>query len=217
MRTFTIECNQQTIEQAVLDCLDVDKLLCDLQYRQSSEYETRRIGRVLTTCLRIEIFLRKIMKREFETRNASTMSSAASTIRTFTIECDQQTIEQAVLDCIEVKKLLSGLYGRHERETRCIGRALTECSNIEIFLREIMKREFETRNASTMSSAASTMSSAASTMSSAASTISIAASTMSSAASTMSSAASTMSSTASTMSSTASTMSSDHVSLPVAN
>ena len=166
MRTFTIECDQQTIEQAVLDCIDVNKLLSDLHNRQSSEYETRRIGRVLTTCRRIEIFLRKIMKREFETRNASTMSSATSTIRTFTIECDQQTIEQAVLDCIEVKKLLSGLYGRHERETRCIGRALTECNNIEIFLREIMKREFETRNTSTMSSAASIMSSAASIMSS---------------------------------------------------
>ena len=72
--------------------------------------------------------------------------------RKFPIECDQQTIEQAVLDCIEVKKLLSGLYGRHERETRCIGRALRDCNNIEIFLREIMKREYETRNVRTMSS-----------------------------------------------------------------
>ena len=74
----------------------------------------------------------------------------------FTIVTDQQTIEQAVLDCLEVIKLLSGLhhdiYGRSECETRKIGRALTESSNIEIFLRKIMKREFETRNASTMSS-----------------------------------------------------------------
>ena len=165
MRTFTIECDQQTIEQAVLDCMAVKKLLSNLHgdIYGRSECETRWIGRALTECSNIEIFLREIMKREFETRNASTMSSATSTMRTFTIECDQQTIEQAVLDCIEVKKLLSGLhrdiYGRHEIETRWIGRALTECSNIEIFLREIMKREFETRNASTMSSAASTMSS----------------------------------------------------------
>ena len=81
MRTFTIECSQQTIEQAVLDCLDVDKLLCDLQYRQSSEYETRRIGRVLTACRRVESFIRTaIMQKEFESRNASTMSSTASTM-----------------------------------------------------------------------------------------------------------------------------------------
>ena len=74
-REFPIECDQQTIEQAVLDCLDVDKLLSDLHNQQSSEYGTRRIGRVLTTCRRIEIFLRKIQKREYETRNVSTMSS----------------------------------------------------------------------------------------------------------------------------------------------
>ena len=79
-RTFPIKCDQQTIEQAVLDCLEVDKLLSELHNQQSSEYGTRRIGRVLTTCRRIEIFLREIMKREFETRNASTMSSAASTM-----------------------------------------------------------------------------------------------------------------------------------------
>ena len=75
MRKFPIECDQQTIEQAVLDCLEVDKLLSDLHNQQSSEYGTRRIGRVLTTCRNIEIFLREIMKREFETRNVSTMSS----------------------------------------------------------------------------------------------------------------------------------------------
>ena len=84
-------------------------------------------------------------------------------LREFTIKTDQQTIEQAVLDCIAVNKLLSVLhtdiYGRHEGETRRIGRALTECRSIEIFLREIMNREFETRKVSTMSSAASTMSS----------------------------------------------------------
>ena len=77
-------------------------------------------------------------------------------LREFTIKTDQQTIEQAVLDCIAVNKLLSGLhtdiYGRHEGETRRIGRALTECRNIEIFLREIMKHEFDSRNVSTMSS-----------------------------------------------------------------
>ena len=165
MTTFTIECAIQTIEQAVLDCMAVKKLLSNLHsdIYGRSKYETRCIGCALTECSNIEIFLREIMKREFETRNASTMSidastmsSAASTMRTFTIECAQQTIEQAVLDCIEVKELLSGLHrdicGRHEIETGWIGRALTECSNIEIFLREIMKREFETRNASTMSS-----------------------------------------------------------------
>ena len=75
MRKFPIECDQQTIEQAVLDCLEVNKLLSDLHNQQSSEYGTRRIGRVLTTCRRIEIFLRNIMKEEFESRNASTMSS----------------------------------------------------------------------------------------------------------------------------------------------
>ena len=80
MRKFPIECDQQTIEQAVLDCLEVNKLLSELHNQQSSEYGTRRIGRVLTTCRRIEIFLREIMKREFETRNVSTMSSAASTM-----------------------------------------------------------------------------------------------------------------------------------------
>lgn len=74
-REFPIECDQQTIEQAVLDCLEVDKLLSELHNQQSSEYGTRRIGRVLTTCRQIEIFLREIMKREFETRNTSTMSS----------------------------------------------------------------------------------------------------------------------------------------------
>ena len=74
-REFPIECDQQTIEQAVLDCLEVDKLLSELHNQQSSEYGTRRIGRVLTTCRRIEIFLRKIQKREYETRNVSTMSS----------------------------------------------------------------------------------------------------------------------------------------------
>ena len=79
-REFPIECDQQTIEQAVLDCLEVDKLLSELHNQQSSEYGTRRIGRVLTTCRRIEIFLRKIQKREYETRNVSTMSSAASTM-----------------------------------------------------------------------------------------------------------------------------------------
>ena len=89
-------------------------------------------------------------------------------MRKFPIECDQQTIEQAVLDCIEVKKLLSELHNQQSSEygTRRIGRALRDCNNIEIFLREIMNREFETRNVSTMSSAASTMSSNPSTMSS---------------------------------------------------
>ena len=75
MRKFPIECNQQTIEQAVLDCLEVHKLLSELHNQQSSEYGTRRIGRVLTTCRNIEIFLRKIMKDEFESRNVTTMSS----------------------------------------------------------------------------------------------------------------------------------------------
>ena len=75
MKKFPIECDQQTIEQAVLDCLEVKKLLSDLHHRQSSEYETRRVGRVLTRCHDIEIFLRKIMKEEVESRNASTMSS----------------------------------------------------------------------------------------------------------------------------------------------
>ena len=75
MRKFPIECDQQTIEQAVLDCIEVNKLLSDLHNQQSSEYGTRRIGRVLTTCRNIEIFLRKIMKDEFESRNANTMSS----------------------------------------------------------------------------------------------------------------------------------------------
>ena len=75
MRRFPIECDQQTIEQAVLDCLEVNKLLSELHNQQSSEYGTRRIGRVLTTCRRIEIFLREIQKREYETRNVSTMSS----------------------------------------------------------------------------------------------------------------------------------------------
>ena len=75
MREFPIECDQQTIEQAVLDCIEVNKLLSELHNQQSSEYGTRRIGRVLTTCRNIEIFLRKIQKREFETRNVRTMSS----------------------------------------------------------------------------------------------------------------------------------------------
>ena len=132
-------------------------------------------------------------------------------MRVFPIKCDQQTIEQAVLDCLEVDKLLRDLHNRQssEYETRRIGRVLTACRQIEIFLRAIMKEEFESRNASTMSSNANTMSSNANTMSSNAST-------MSSNASTMSSNANTMSSNASTMSSNASTMSSDHVSLSVA-
>ena len=75
MRKFPIECDQQTIEQAVLDCIEVKKLLSELHNQQSSEYGTRRIGRVLTTCSRIEIFLRKIMKDEFESRNTNAMSS----------------------------------------------------------------------------------------------------------------------------------------------
>ena len=75
MREFTIKTDQQTIEQAVLDCLEVEKLLRELHNQQSSEYATRRIGRALTDCRNIEIFLRKIMQREFETRNTSTMSS----------------------------------------------------------------------------------------------------------------------------------------------
>ena len=75
MREFPIECDQQTIEQAVLDCLEVNKLLSELHNQQSSVYGTRRIGRVLTTCRNIEIFLRKIMQQEFETRNTSTMPS----------------------------------------------------------------------------------------------------------------------------------------------
>ena len=74
-REFPIECDQQTIEQAVLDCLEVDKLLSELHNQQSSEYGTRRIGRALRDCNNIEIFLREIMKREFETRNVSTISS----------------------------------------------------------------------------------------------------------------------------------------------
>ena len=80
MRKFPIECTQQTIEQAVLDCLEVHKLLSDLHNQQSSEYGTRRVGRVLTTCRNIEIFLRKIMEEEFKSRNASTMSSNTSTM-----------------------------------------------------------------------------------------------------------------------------------------
>ena len=74
-RTFPIECDQQTIEQAVLDCIAVNKLLSELHNQQSSEYGTRRIGRALRDCNNIEIFLRKIMQREFETRNVRTMSS----------------------------------------------------------------------------------------------------------------------------------------------
>ena len=80
LREFTIKTDQQTIEQAVLDCLAVNKLLSELHNQQSSEYGTRRIGRALRDCNNIEIFLREIMKREFETRNVSTMSSAASTM-----------------------------------------------------------------------------------------------------------------------------------------
>ena len=80
MRKFPIECDQQTIEQAVLDCIEVNKLLSDLHNQQSSEYGTRRIGRALRDCNNIEIFLREIMNREFETRNVSTMSSVASTM-----------------------------------------------------------------------------------------------------------------------------------------
>ena len=80
MRKFPIECDQQTIEQAVLDCIEVNKLLSELHNQQSSEYGTRRIGRVLTTCRNIEIFLRKIMEEEFKSRNASTMSSIANTM-----------------------------------------------------------------------------------------------------------------------------------------
>ena len=80
MREFTIVTDQQTIEQAVLDCIAVNKLLSDLHNQQSSEYGTRRIGRALTDCRNIEIFLRKIMQREFETRNTSTMSSNAITM-----------------------------------------------------------------------------------------------------------------------------------------
>ena len=75
LREFTIKTDQQTIEQAVLDCIAVNKLLSELHNQQSSEYGTRRIGRALTECRNIEIFLREIMKREFETRNVSTMSS----------------------------------------------------------------------------------------------------------------------------------------------
>ena len=80
MRTLTFECDQQTIEQALLDCFEVKKLLSDLHNQQSSEYGTRRIGRALRDCNNIEIFLRKIQKVEFESRNASTMSSNASTM-----------------------------------------------------------------------------------------------------------------------------------------
>ena len=75
MREFTIKTDQQTIEQAVLDCIEVNKLLSELHNQQSSEYGTRRIGRALRDCNNIEIFLREIMKREFETRNVSTISS----------------------------------------------------------------------------------------------------------------------------------------------
>ena len=75
MRKFPIECDQQTIEQAVLDCLEVNKLLSELHNQQSSEYGTRRIGRALRDCNNIEIFLRKIMEQEFKSRNTSTMSS----------------------------------------------------------------------------------------------------------------------------------------------
>lgn len=75
LRKFPIECDQQTIEQAVLDCIEVNKLLNDLHNQQSSEYGTRRVGRALRDCNNIEIFLRKIMQEEFESRNASTMSS----------------------------------------------------------------------------------------------------------------------------------------------
>ena len=74
-REFPIECDQQTIEQAVLDCIAVNKLLSELHNQQSSEYGTRRIGRVLRDCNNIEIFLRMIQKREYETRNVRTMSS----------------------------------------------------------------------------------------------------------------------------------------------
>ena len=74
-REFPIECDQQTIEQAVLDCLEVNKLLSELHNQQSSEYGTRRIGRALRDCNNIEIFLRKIMEQEFKSRNASTMSN----------------------------------------------------------------------------------------------------------------------------------------------
>ena len=80
IRTFPIECDQQTIQQAVLDCLEVNKLLSELHNQQSSEYGTRRIGRVLTTCRNIEIFLRKIMEEEFKSRNTSTMSRNANTM-----------------------------------------------------------------------------------------------------------------------------------------
>ena len=80
MRKFPIECDQQTIEQAVLDCLEVNKLLSELHNQQSSEYGTRRIGRALRDCNNIEIFLRKIMEQEFKSRNTSTMSSAANTM-----------------------------------------------------------------------------------------------------------------------------------------
>ena len=74
-REFTIKTDQQTIEQAVLDCIAVNKLLSELHNQQSSEYGTRRIGRALRDCNNIEIFLREIMKREYETRNVRTMSS----------------------------------------------------------------------------------------------------------------------------------------------
>ena len=80
LRKFPIECDQQTIEQAVLDCLEVNKLLSELHNQQSSEYGTRRIGRALRDCNNIEIFLRKIMEQEFKSRNTSTMSSNASTM-----------------------------------------------------------------------------------------------------------------------------------------
>ena len=80
MGKFTIEYDPQTIQQAVLDCLEVNKLLSELHNQQSSEYGTQRIGRVLTTCRRIEIFLREIMETEFESRNASTLSSIANTM-----------------------------------------------------------------------------------------------------------------------------------------
>ena len=75
LREFTIKTDQQTIEQAVLDCIAVNKLLSELHNQQSSEYGTRRIGRALRDCNNIEIFLRKIMEQEFKSRNASTMSN----------------------------------------------------------------------------------------------------------------------------------------------
>ena len=96
MRKFPIECDQQTIEQAVLDCIEVNKLLSDLHNQQSSEYGTRRIGRALTDCRNIEIFLRKIMQREFETRNTSTMSSNASTMSSNAITMSSDHVSLSV-------------------------------------------------------------------------------------------------------------------------